>query len=111
MKKITFWTALLAVCLMWSCEKQETSPETTTKIIVVNKTSKMRDFEKSIADYGRINDSGLREKAFINLITTARQYLQDNGEIVLTNTDDAQILNAAIDVHMKKINELRTKKQ
>lgn len=111
MKKITFLTALFAVCFIWSCEKQENDPEVTTKVVEVKKTPKMRDFEKSIVSYGRVNDSKLREKAYSDLISSAKQYLQDNGETVLTNTNDAQILDAAINVHMKRINELRTKKQ
>lgn len=111
MKKITFLTALFAVCLMWSCEKQENDPEVTTKVVEVQKTPKMKDFEKAFTTYGKISDPVLREKAYTNLINSAKQYLQDNGEAVLTNTNDAQILDAAINVHMKKINELRTKKQ
>lgn len=94
-----------------SCEhKEEETPVAVAKVIEVQKTPKMVDFEKAISSYGKIQEPQLKQEALTTLIAAAKQYLTDNGQTVDQNAGGNEIINSAMDIHLKKINELRNSK-
>ncbi|WP_159799324.1 hypothetical protein [Flavobacterium sp. MK4S-17] len=107
MKKFSY-LMLLLLGVFLSCDaNQEEAPTNELTVAEVRKTDPMLDFEKSIVDFGKMQNSK-KDEAMAKLVTDARNYLTYNGKSIAEGLSDYEIINQALDVHLAKINELRT---